>query len=268
MKRIISIPKIALLSLTCSFTAASLSGQIFSEDFQTGYSVGDLMNQQDWTAGVGTNKSPTPHVALDNGNYFIQAQPGDDTRALLQAGNFGLSNSDTITLTFDLRVSASDSNAGFGVGIFNPDVGSIGTTPHIGVQAGNWIVRGWSFGDSSPARDSSGSAIGPTEGDWYRVQSEWTLSGAGTATLWVKNLTEGETAFTQLFFNAAQDQTTATLNLDDPNNTGAQNWDGVFTRNRDSSIDNLTVVPEPATYALLLGLTGLALVTLRRYRRR
>ena len=72
------------------------------------------------------------------------------------------------------------------------------------------------------------------------------------------NLTLGETAFTQLYFNAAQTQATADLQLGTANNPGVADWEGVFLRTTNGRIDNLSVIPEPNTFALLIVAVGLA----------
>jgi hypothetical protein len=176
----------------------------------------------------------------------------------LDAGNFGLTASNTITLTFDLRVTAASPTAMFGIGNYSQTSSSAGVPPAFGVLAGNWIVRGWGFGTVANARDTNNTAIAATTNEWYRVQSTWDLSGTGTGSLSIMNLTLGQTNFTPLFFNAAQTQEFASLQLTNANNPGVANWEGVFLRTIDGQIDNLSVVPEPNTFALLIGALGLA----------
>jgi hypothetical protein len=260
----------SLLSLVSVFAfAASASAQIFSEDFQTGFSTGSLSGQNGWTVGFGASPTPSSTVVFDSPNYFIQST--DNSYSLLNAGNFGLTNSSVVTLTFDLfvdsAVAASSRNAAFGIGRFDTTSSTNGVAPIFGIQGGNWLVRGWSFGTSTNARDTGGIVIPAIADNWYRVQSVWDLGAngdVGTATLSIMNLTAGETEFTQLFFDAAQTIATATLELDKPANTGAQNWSGIFVRTQNASADNLVVVPEPATYALALGLLVLIGIAARR----
>lgn len=260
-----------LLSFFSAFAfAASASAQIFSEDFQTGFSTGSLAGQNGWTSGFTATPPPPASVVFDSPNYFIQST--DNANNLLNAGNFGLTNSSVITLTFDLfvdsAVAAGSRNAAFGIGRFDTVSSSVGAGPYFGVQSGVWMVRGWAFGTTTFARpfDADGT-LAPVADTWYRVQSEWDLGangGVGTATLSIMNLTSGETEFTQLFFDRNHTVATATLQLDDSFNTGAENWSGIFVRTQGAGVDNLVVVPEPATYALALGLLVLIGVVARR----
>lgn len=260
----------ALVASASILLASGLSAQIFSEDFQSGYTIGSLEGQEGWTRGPGGTGLVIHSVQESNGNFFMQSQQ-DDSRAVLNAGNFGLTQSDSITLTFDLFVSESGSHLSFGIGIFDTDSTTIGNAPHFGLQNGNWIVRGPGLVSANPtinARAPNGSALSATLNNWYRVQSIWDLSGEGSATLSIMNLTAGETEFTQLFFDAAQTQTVASLSLES-SNYNVSNWDGVWVRGRNNGLaDNLVVVPEPATYVMLLGLFTGIFVAYRRLRLR
>ena len=242
--------------LALLFSATLMQGQVLIENFQSGYSTGNLSGQNGWNQGFGATPTPSATVADASGNFYVTST--DNSYSILDAGNFGLTTADTITLTFDLRVTAASANAAFGIGNYNQISSSSGTPPVFGVISGIWAVRGWSFGTTVNARGTNGVSLVATQNEWYRVQSTWDLSGTGTGTLSIMNLTLGETAFTQLYFNAAQTQTTADLLLGNVNNPGVANWEGVFFRTQNGQIDNLSVIPEPNTYALLIGSLGLA----------
>lgn len=256
-----------LASLALLLSATFIQGQIFTENFQSGYATGNLSGQNGWNQGFGGSPTPSATVVDASGNFYVTST--DNSYSILDAGNFSLTTADTITLTFDLRVTAASANAVFGIGNYNQTSSSSGTPPIFGVQGGVWAVRGWGFGTQVNARDTGGISLVATQNEWYRVQSTWDLSGTGTGTLSIMNLTLGETAFTQLFFNQAQTQEFASLQLTNVNNPGVANWEGVFLRTQNGEIDNLSVVPEPNTFALLIGALGLvALMRRSRFARK
>lgn len=253
------------LAVVAALASTSLSqAELFSENFQSGYVAGNLTGQNDWANGFAT-PTPSATVTLDSGNYFVASV--DNSYSIKDVGLFGLTVADTITLTFDLQVTAASANAMFGIGNYSETSSSAGTPAVFGVQSGFWTVRGYGFqvGTSTIARDSNAIAIAPTLNQWYRVQSTWDLSGSGTGTLSIMNLTLGETDFTQLYFNAAQTQATADLDLLLSWNPGVADWDGVFFRTQNGAVDNLTAVPEPQTVALII-VAGLAFVLVLRRR--
>jgi hypothetical protein len=256
-----------LLSVVTAFVmTGSLSAQIFSEDFQSGYSTGNLSGQNSWAQGFGATPTPSSTVVDDSGSFYISSV--DNSYSILNAGNFGLTATDTIELTFDFRATAASANASFGIGEYSQTSSSNGTPPVFGIQGGIWMVRGWGFGTTVLARANSGPVTGDTiaanVNDWYRVRSTWDLSGTGTGTLEIMNLTLGETDFTQLYFNRDQTVSTANLQLDNSFADPVDTWSGVFVRTQGAGVDNLVVVPEPATYALALGLLVLIGVAVRR----
>jgi len=235
---------------------------IYTENFQSGYTAGNLPGQNSWAIGKGA--TATSSVILASGNYYVSSV--DNAYSIKDNGNYGLTTSDKITLTFDLYVSAANANASFGIGNYNPDSSTSGTPAIFGVQSGNWTVRGWGFGTATIARNNSGVAIAATTGKWYRVKSDWDLSGTGSGTLSIMNLTDGETEYTQLFFDAAQTTATADLQLDSANNPGVGNWQGVFVRTQNAQVDNLSVIPEPATLGLFV-ISGVSVFLVRHYSR-
>ena len=242
--------------LALLFSATFIQGQILIENFQSGYSTGNLSGQNGWNQGFGGTLTPSATVVDASGDFYVSST--GNSYNILDAGNFSLTTADTITLTFDLRVTAASANAAFGIGNYNQISSSSGTPPVFGVISGVWAVRGWGFGTTVNARDTGNISLLASQNEWYRVQSTWDLSGTGTGTLSIMNLTLGETAFTQLYFNAAQTQTTADLLLGNGNNPGVANWEGVFVRTTNGQIDTLSVIPEPNTFALLIGALGLA----------
>jgi len=249
--------------LALLFSATLMQGQVLIENFQSGYSIGNLSGQNGWNQGFGATPTPSATVVDASGDFYVSST--GNSYNILDAGNFSLTTADTITLTFDLRVTAASANAAFGIGNYNQISSSSGTPPVFGVISGVWAVRGWGFGTTVNARDTGNISLLASQNEWYRVQSTWDLSGTGTGTLSIMNLTLGETAFTQLYFNAAQTQATADLQLGNANNPGVANWEGVFLRTTNGRIDNLSVIPEPNTYALLIGSLGLAAL-IRRFR--
>lgn len=183
------------------------------------------------------------------------------TRGYRSFGDFGLTSSSTVILEFDLVRVGNNAQAMVGVGFADPVLGGAGLPVTVGsFSTSGFTVREEGEGTQHHARDTNGNNIVPIQGDLYRVRSVWTLTGGGTATLEIKNLSAGDTDFTTLYFDAAQTQSTAPLGL----TSDVTTWEHLLVRPGGSSaqgglITNIEMIPEPGTMALFsLALLGLA----------
>ncbi len=216
---------------------------------------GALIGQDGWAAGgtVSPVIANGPAGSVDTTKVAANATSAGTAVAkkTFFAANT-LSTSSVVTLQFDVSRAAGGSNInGFGIG------SSSVMATYFGITGSTFIIRDEAYGTTFSATNLTANI-----GDWYTVQSVWDLS-TGTGSLFVKNLTAGQTSFTQLTFGA---QSTVTLGL----TTAVNTWTTGYVRLADSSssagyIDNLSAVtvPEPATVSLLLGV-GLFVILLRR----
>jgi hypothetical protein len=270
--------KTSLLALAVGLSSAMLlkASVPFEYDFDTFTTGSSIVGQDGWinfsgTGGTGPvvrevattiNGSPTTVKGLGHlGDNIV-------TRAYRSFGNFGITSASIITLEFDMIRVGSAAQAMVGVGAVDHTTGSVGNAASVGYFSSlGFVVRGEGEGLQQSAVDSDGNAILAIQGDLYRVRSVWNLSGTGTATLEIMNLSLGETEFTQLYFNAAQTQTTANLGL----YTNPSTWEHLQIRPGGSGgqaglITDISVIPEPATYAMLFGMGAILLVVCRRFK--
>lgn len=259
-----------LLAAATLFNTKSDAAPLVDYNFNS-LTAGPLNTQDGWST-LNTRISPT--VAIGPGGspsntslMLTNATTAGDAmtrKVFFTAGS--VNNLSTITLTADFYAGGNGSVEVFGVG-----APSYNTVPsaQFGIFGGNFWLRGEANGAIATPLTSGNAAIAATLGQWYQIQSVWNLSannGAGSATFAIKNLTAGETAFTSLYFDAAQTQTTASLGIATNPNT----WTSGYVRMGGSAIgvgyiDNLNVVPEPSTAILLgLGLAGLLVPKRRR----
>lgn len=260
---------IAAVSLAIA-TSASAQTVLVDYDFN-GLTVNTALAGQDgWTNFV-TNGSTGPFVrsvtptnltSQIGGSYATDSQI---TRAYRSFGNFDLTSASVITLEFNLLIVGNSGQAVAGIG--NVTAGTASTLPPVvgSFSSTGFQIRAAGDGTQTSAVASNGSAIVPILNNLYQVRSVWDLSTA-TATLEIMNLSAGETQYTQLFFNQAQTQATASLGT--LGNVAL--WDDFLIRTGGNSgqggfIDNvyITAVPEPSIFALA-GLGAAVLLARRR----
>ncbi len=271
---IVSKHLILSVALACG-TAGALKGSFLIDyDFDQFTTGSSIVGQDGWInfsgdGGTGPvvreetvsiNGTPTTVKGLGHlGTNIV-------TRAYRSFGNFGLTDQSTITLEFDLVRVGSNAQGLVGVGAADSTAGSAGHPASVGTfSSTGFAIRGEQEGTRVDAVDANGDNILPNQGDLYRIRSVWTLAGTGSGTLEIMNLSQGETEFTQLFFNQAQTQATADLELSSDLST----WEHLWIRpgGNDAQaglVTNLTMVPEPSTYALIFGLFIAGAVLMRR----
>jgi len=133
---------------------------------------------------------------------------GTAARAYREFDNFNLMTGFTVTIEFDLVRVGTTGQAMLGIGsaVVNSNI-----PPTVGTfSTSGWGIRPNGEGTIVHALANNGNFILPTQSNLYRVRSVWDL-GAATGSLAVKNLSAGETAFTTLYFDAAQTQSTVSL---------------------------------------------------------
>lgn len=227
--------------------------------------AGDLGGQDGW-ATVATRSSSSviagpagslnTSEALSNG-ALSGVTPVINSKSFFAAGT--VTSGSILTMSIDVYAGAANSIEYFGIGLSGY---SGNPSAQFGVFNGIFSIRGESNGTIYNAVNSSGAAISITTGSWYRLQSVWDLS-TGTATLSYLNLTAGETAYTSLYFDAAQTTSSVSLGI----TSTVANWTTGYVRMGNSSgngigyLDNISVVPEPTAFSFML--LGLCLVVYR-----
>jgi hypothetical protein len=171
---------------------------------------------------------PSPTLINSGYDYFITgplaSNADEQTRLTRKIQSLNLTSNDQLQVSFDITATSNivDNHIGFGVG-------AAGETPtYIGIQNGVWVIRGSQFGTTHIARNPDGSAAIPEIGQRYRVYSTWTLSGDGTATLSIRNLSAGEEDAITLYFDT--DQTIDSVSLELNRGSAPNRWDTVWLR--------------------------------------
>jgi len=244
----------AVIGLLVLASAPSQAQVLVNYTFES-LTNGALVGQDGWTAGGTTSPviANGPVGSVDTTK--VAANATTTGVAVAKKTFFGagsLSSSSIVTLQVDVSRAPGGSNiSGFGIG------SSSGMSAYFGIAGNTFIIRNEAYGATFNATNLTANI-----GDWYTVQSVWDLS-TGTGSLFVKNLTAGQTSFTQLTFGA---QSTVTLGL----TTAVDTWTTAYVRLAESGasasyLDNISAVavPEPATISLLLGL-GFFVILLRR----
>lgn len=240
----------SVLALLC----ASAQAALITYDFES-LNTGGIVGQDNWVnsgnVAIGTGVN-TSQILVSGGTYaqrtddanFDMEYDNTDTAAILQFDV--LCNTTTLNRTARLSVGGGGSNS-----------------PTFGFNGGEFEYREANGGDTTKVALSGDDAAS----DWYSLQLVMDFSGE-TASLYYKNLTDGDTAFAAV--TGMQD-----LNLIKAATTiDPSGWEKITVRTdgsvTDRMVDNLTfnavAVPEPAT----LGLVGLAfggLVMMRRRRK-
>lgn len=255
MKKIWAVLVIGMLS------ASAATASLFQEDFNS-LSAGSIFGQNGWS-NVGGSSS----MQIGGAVGWDSLGDGNVAKNWATSGSQWIHNSNlatiaadsTITMEYDVYLrdaSAAASDAVISVG----DGTAVYT--YAGLWGGKFILRR-NGGPTLTAVDAGGVDIVANAQDVYRIKTVWDFQ-INRADLAYKNLSNGDTAWTQLYFDAAQ--TSDNLWLGDIDESTLTH---VMMRSYGSStaiqteIDNISVIPEPATLGLM-GTVGALLVFLRR----
>lgn len=233
------------IGLRPDFPAEYLSAGrlLFSEDFNT-CTNGELGGQGEWSlpgvagptviSGVsGTDGTPAAGPAASAVSGTIIAEK-------TVAGGIGVSPQISLVIEFDLTQNSTGNLPGFGVG-------HASTVPaYMGVISQNLFIRGEGYGTIYKAYRADGNLFTAALGNRYRIRSAWTTGaddGKGLGSLYIKNLSVGETSFEQLFFDDGAGGLTSTAALDLA--TEPHEWGRVWLRlgntGQQTYIDNIEV---------------------------
>ena len=267
-----SLAAMSAIALTAVVMSPAKGQTIVNYNFNT-LTSGTSVNGQDGWSSDGDNAYRTPSqvaatpvnaggggtLGLTNGLGSVGTQASFANKSFFSAGT--LTSTDKIVLTFEAIQVSTPSVALFGLNAEN----ALG----FGIWNGTVIVR--SNGAYTGAKTASNNDVTVLNNHWYSFKSEWDLSAA-TATLYMKDLTAGDTGYTQLFFNAAQTQATVSLGAITPST-----WNNTWLRVGQSSsstagygtgyLDNLSVVVVPEPHTVALGALGLGMLMFRARRR-
>ena len=265
------------LAVAVLFSTA-LQTQMHAESVLIDYNFNSLTNstalagQDDWinfssagNAGPVVRSFTPTGLSAQQGAGWSTSGTGSAARAYREFDNFNLTTGFTVTIEFDLVRVGANAQALLGIGSAAAPAAVPATVGTFSTSG--WVIRSIGEGTSASALDGNGNAIVPTQNNLYRVRSVWDL-GAATGSLAVMNLSAGETAFTPLYFNAAQTQSTVSFGtLGD-----VTQWNdllvrtGGFNQTAGGFLDNVyvTAVPEPSVVALLAGAAAVLLLARRR----
>lgn len=260
----------SLIALS-AFLASPASGQTLINYNFNSRSAGALNGQDGWTASEGANGAQVAATPVNAGGGGTLGLTNGLTDAGMSATkSFFPANSITstsiVTLTFDAIQVSSPTVAQFGLS-------TGGSFPNFGIWNGTMAIRvNGDSGQTFIAKTPQGFDIAPINNHWYSFQSVWDFN-TGLATLAYKDLTAGDTNYTQLYFNAAQTQSTVSLGTINPST-----WTTAYVRVGKTGtsgigygtgyLDNLSVVVVPEPHTVGLAAIGLGALLLRSRNRR
>lgn len=261
-----STTAMSLIALS-AFLASPASGQTLINYNFNSLTPGALNGQDGWSASEGANGAQvatTPTNAGGGGTLGL-------TNGLINAGMSAwksfftagsVTSSSIVTLTFDAIQDSAPTIAQFGIS-------TGGQYPNFGIWNGTMAIR--SDAGTFIAKTPGGFDVAPINDHWYSFKSVWDLN-TQLATLAYKDLTNGDTGYTQLYFNAGQTQSTVSLGAITPSTwthayvrVGKTGVDGVGYGT--GYLDNLSVVVVPEPHVVGLAALGLGSVLLRCRRR-
>ncbi len=285
MKRHVHVTAVALTVLAASAMARSAAAAVYTFE---GLSAGTLAGQDNWaksgptyngglvTTGAGVNgtkvaagssetnsATETAVGRVNDGNWSYPLDFNDTSYALQVDTRYG--GSTYWTFGYD-----ANSNGSIAYGS-----GEIAGLLFVGSSViGANVTGAWTFDSSLPATTNAG--------DWLRVAwvTDWTTGTYGTMSVYMKNLTDGETDFQPIAGLQGLDINGLDWGTWRANATGDASKAGLFNLvdNADAfatfglnfnntQFDNITVghfvLPEPASLSLL-GIGGVLLLRRRR----
>lgn len=212
----------ATLAASALLTSPLRAGEVYAEDFNSGYKRGPLVGQENWVEAI----DPSSPIVFDTFGEFGHEGWALTSSEKASSNNFAMKKLSEVAPPDDrivVEMIASRGISGdFGCGVAL----GFGAEPQdktIGIsQVGVEFRDGWGRTEKALAEDGS-DWNDFDSGDIIVLRSVWDRQ-AGTADLAIKNLTREETEFTPLFFDAAQ--TKATVDLGE----SESKWNTVYVR--------------------------------------
>ncbi|MBE2204915.1 MAG: PEP-CTERM sorting domain-containing protein [Chthoniobacterales bacterium] len=263
-----SLAAMSLIALTVALSPQAKGVTLINYNFNSLTTGTSIHGQDSWVSVSGSFNTP-PQVAttpvnaggggttgLTNG---LEDKGSSARKNFFTAGT--LTTSQTLTLTFDAIQVTNQTIAQFGLG---------DGTANFGIWNGTMAIR--SSANTFIAKTNAGWDVAPINNHWYSFQSVWNLS-TNMASLYYKDLTNGDTSYTQLFFDQAQTVSQVSLGSFNPA-TVTDAWVRVGKTGAGGVgpgtgyLDNLSLVAVPEPHTLALGLLGLGTFLAMRFRRR
>lgn len=267
LKRYNLLPLAVLLTIP-------LSAQIIV-DFEDAGDLDDFSVENGGTqqaAGVGINGSG----GLNHGDSTMSAGYGlRYTAASFSADSVGFSRDHSVYFYFDAdgqssTTTGTDRSAGFGLtdSEANADFGNSAHQNLVGIlikAPGNSTLRLETYGRGDTGTTEDAQNFSVTDNTWYRVDMNFTIS---SATQWDVTATVTDYGSDGLTAGSQVADSNGTITFTDA--ALGTMWFAMTQAENDRTgivaYDNLAV-PEPGTFALLAGLSGLGFVLYRRRRR-
>lgn len=259
MKKTLAVLLVGMLPV--SMAMASL----FSEDFNS-LSAGSIYGQNGWVNIGGSSSMQIGGAVgwdgLGDGNVVKNwATSGSEWIKNPNLGAIAVDSS--ITMEYDVYLrdaSAANSDAVISVG----DGTAVYT--YAGLWGGKFILRR-NGGPTLIAVDGSGNDIVANAQDVYRIKTVWDFQ-TNRANLAYKNLSNGDTTWTELtsFENGGAPAGSDLWigSIDESTLTHVMMRSYASAAGIQTEIDNISVIPEPATLGLV-ALSGLCIYVRRRF---